>query len=357
MEEKQPKNAVLANFIHDILKLEYKAYGLRQLARDSEAEADKLNAIIERDNESADDDWLENRKKISELESLKNKDGTYPEEYYVYEENKFFSIPRLLCIWIFALFASLLVVYGLAELLVSGLDASMGSIILLSILLMLIVPPSLTLLINLIYVKINPVVKKPATKETKGSFNVLPDFVGIEAELKKSMEKIDANLSVTVAKKENQIQNYLMTAKNLKNQALEIDKIIQKMHSFNVIPTDYRNVGCLSELYKIFKNNLADNMREAIAIYETRVFRGEVIKSIKRIGDMIDDLSDDLYDIRRDISNMGNEIRQMRRSQDNNAAMQSEMLSEMRATRYANDSVNESNRIYEWYLNYKFWNE
>lgn len=356
MEEKQPKSAVLANFVHDILKLEYKAYGLRQLARDSEAEASKLNATIERDNENADDTWLEKRKKLSELESLKNEDGTYPEEYYVDEENKFFSVSRIILIWIFALFASLPAVSGLSSLLTSGLDASMGVIIIFLIIL-LAVPTLLALLINLIYVKIKPTVRKPATKETEGSFNVLPDFARREADLRKGMERINANLSVTVAKKENQIQNYLMTAKNFENQASEIDKIKQKMHRFNVIPEDYRDVGCLLELYKIFKNNLADNMREAITIYETRVFRGEVIKSIKRIGDMIDDLSDDLYDIHRDISNMGNEIQQMRRSQENNAAMQSEMLSEMRATRYAIDSVNESNRIYEWYLNYKFWNE
>ncbi|MBQ8497755.1 MAG: hypothetical protein IJ489_09930 [Clostridia bacterium] len=132
----------------------------------------------------------------------------------------------------------------------------------------------------------------------------------------------------------------------------------------NVIPPDYRDLRCLFELYRIFYNNLADTMREAIAIYEERVFRGIVVKGIYQlnnkfglISEYIVDVKDELHRISRDTDFMSGEIQRIRENQDNQNDKQDQMIEEIRATRYANEAVKESQERCEWYMNYNFWNK
>ena len=45
------------------------------------------------------------------------------------------------------------------------------------------------------------------------------------------------------------------------------------MYDMNIIPPDYRDLVYLFGFYKIFRNNLADTMREAVLLYEERDYR------------------------------------------------------------------------------------
>lgn len=60
--------------------------------------------------------------------------------------------------------------------------------------------------------------------------------------------------------------------------------------SVGVIPPDYRSYDCIGMFDQIFRNNLADTMREAVAIYEERVFRGDVIRGMGAILTQLDKL-------------------------------------------------------------------
>lgn len=50
----------------------------------------------------------------------------------------------------------------------------------------------------------------------------------------------------------------------LEKQADILDKNKNKMYDMNIIPPDYRDLVYLFGFYKIFRNNLADTMREAV---------------------------------------------------------------------------------------------
>lgn len=124
-----------------------------------------------------------------------------------------------------------------------------------------------------------------------------------------------------------------------------------KFYSVNIVPIDYRTIDCTFVLDQIFRNDLADTMREAIAKYEERVYRGEVVKGIAAIASNLNnltglmlDLSNRINSIQTQVSMMSNDLYSMA---DRQARMQSEMddnnrrvLEESRLNRYATESLN-----------------
>ena len=75
------------------------------------------------------------------------------------------------------------------------------------------------------------------------------------------------------------------------SQVTQNDLVLEKLYeqrkefySVGIVPPDYRYLDCVGVLRQIFSNDLADTMREAVLIYEERVFRGDLIRGIDKIN-------------------------------------------------------------------------
>ena len=73
-------------------------------------------------------------------------------------------------------------------------------------------------------------------------------------------------------------------------QIENLEKQRDTIYGMNVLPPDYRSLECVMALHQIFRNDLADTMRDAILLYEERLFRGEMIRGLDNIAKSIDQL-------------------------------------------------------------------
>lgn len=170
-----------------------------------------------------------------------------------------------------------------------------------------------------------------------------------------------------------------------------------QLYSLGIVPPDYRTLDSLVMLDSIFRNDLADTMREAVLIYDERVFRNEVLRGIDRIYTMLGQLSSSmraletrLIEVRTEVQKTHVELntistqlcdienkqveqyeaqlrrqdvarerqeetyRQMfnklRSSETERREQHREMLQETRALRTATESVEDAARKCEWYM-------
>ncbi len=87
----------------------------------------------------------------------------------------------------------------------------------------------------------------------------------------------------------------------LLSQADKNDLVLEKLYkqrmdfySADIIPPDYRYLDCVGVLHQIFVNDLADTMRDAILLYEERVFRGDLIRGIDQINQQLEKINHNL---------------------------------------------------------------
>ena len=128
----------------------------------------------------------------------------------------------------------------------------------------------------------------------------------------------------------------------------------------------------------MFRNDLVDTMREAVLIYEERVFRGEMIKGLENIRRAIGNLSalmaetisvlnridsntrrmkDQLYTISSDITRMNANVTGHLSTISSNlesglgaiAESQNNIASELEYSRYANDAIRTNSDRMIWY--------
>ena len=145
----------------------------------------------------------------------------------------------------------------------------------------------------------------------------------------------------------------------LKNQALLLEEYAnaiaeqkQKLYENSPIPPDYRTFDCVVMLNYIFRNNLADTMSQAVLLYEDRVFKGEVIRGVQKMYEMLGNLSHSMkaieyhfLEIRREINTMTSEVCKISEHLYESSELQKDMLNESRATKYAIESVQRSNEL------------
>ena len=150
------------------------------------------------------------------------------------------------------------------------------------------------------------------------------------------------------------------TTQFLATQISEIEKNKQKLYSLNIVPPDYRELDCLIEFDQIFRNDLADTMREAVMIYERRVANGEIIQGIQKIYHMLGELvatmrniESALYSIQSEVRLMSDDLFKFASSYEKS---QESLLSETRAARYATEALQQTQERCEWYMNRSYWN-
>jgi len=370
MRHQQRSSAFLADFIHDIIETDYKADVLRELSKQCQNQA---NLIKAKGNEVCN---FEHKKleaikeELDDLSRHKDSSGNFVEQYkLVYDtvyrkvKTKFFSWLRIFSYYaIFFIITFILFVVVASFLQTDKIQIDYWIIITISLGVLFITPLLFAFLFNLLYVLFHPESnEKHEIEEKKNITNYL--LKEQSAMMRLEFEQENYKIALEIKKKHDENATaFEEKAKFFEQQAVKLDKAKTKMLNLNIIPQDYRDLVCLFELHKIFRNNLADTMREAIAIYEERVFRGIVVQGIYQmnnkinlISEYITDMSDDLHKIRTNSNFMTNEIQHIREIQERNHDNQNQLLDEMRAVRYANQATLHSQERCERYLNYQYW--
>ena len=147
----------------------------------------------------------------------------------------------------------------------------------------------------------------------------------------------------TKAIKENELSLIQNEANLVHTKYNELLAIHNNLYSIGIIPPDYRTMDCVYVFDQIFRNDLADNMRQAVALYEERVFRGEIIKGMGTIISKLDslqgtmsDLVSDIYSVKQNVSFMSQDVYRMAEAQSKH---NDKMLENSKATRYAAETV------------------
>lgn len=151
--------------------------------------------------------------------------------------------------------------------------------------------------------------------------------------------------------------------KDIADKREKIKTNLDNFYSLDIIPPDYRTFDCVMMLDQIFRNDLADTMREAILLYEDRVFKGSVIKGMDRICSMLGCLSNEMNEVRLRLDMINSSVNQMgddlNRANDRlmnnqrelieqsikNHAATEELIKETQLGRYTNEKLLESNEI------------
>ncbi len=179
----------------------------------------------------------------------------------------------------------------------------------------------------------------------------------------------------------NESNEYYMEYTNAKEQAELLDMQIKSLvrnrqlirnnldnfYNYGIIPPDYRTFDCVMMLDQIFRNDLADTMRDAIKIYEERVFRGSVIRGMDKICSMLGQLSSEMsaISLRLDMINssvtqMGDDLfkanqRLMKNQRElidesiKNRTATEDLIRETQLGRYTNEKLLESNKRLKYY--------
>ncbi len=173
-----------------------------------------------------------------------------------------------------------------------------------------------------------------------------------------------AKKQISIAKNQvesnhNRIQFIDSQLQKLKSNFEELKKRRIEFYNIGIIPPDYRTFDCVIILDHIFRNDLADTMREAIKIYEDRVFRGEVIRGIDKICTMLDDLSGSMAIIGNTLTKINSNVRMMSQdfskfvdqyANDNRRKQEQmdELINETKLSRYAQEEL-------AYYKRWDFW--
>lgn len=138
---------------------------------------------------------------------------------------------------------------------------------------------------------------------------------------------------------------------------ISLEKTLNKYYDLNIIPQDYRTVDCIITLDHIFRNDLADTVREAILLYEEWVFRGVIVKGIENIQKMLGNLSSQMQymqqtldSIDANVSSICSDMYRMVEFQESHNRTQEQILLETQCSRQATEAIKRSNEKYEWYV-------
>ena len=191
-------------------------------------------------------------------------------------------------------------------------------------------------------------------------------ILSLEQEYKAALETAKKYYS-KVDKARNELQKTKKYCESIDDQIAVISKkrsMIRKnldqLYGYSLVPPDYRDYDCLLILDQIFRNDLADTMREAIKIYEERVFRGSVIRGMDKICSMLGQLSSDMSVISLKLDMINNNVAHMsgdlerfnQRIASESAktrAATEELIKETQLGRYTNEKLLESNKRLEYY--------
>ncbi len=160
------------------------------------------------------------------------------------------------------------------------------------------------------------------------------------------------------------IEAYNKTIKpdlDIKREKLSMQR--DQLYKYNIIPPDYRTLDCVLMLSHIYRNGLAENMRDAINLYETRVFRGEMVRGINNIFERLGEIAGKLGQvgitlnrIKADINIMSEDLfklvensEESMRQQDVMISNQNEIIEQSKLNRMATEAIARSTESLQYY--------
>ncbi len=146
--------------------------------------------------------------------------------------------------------------------------------------------------------------KKYIGEQNEAIRGIMQEIAGFEQQITEQKALADEHTA--------NAQYYREQIENVKKDLEPLYRNRITFYSDGVVPVDYRTMDCVYVLEQIFRNDLADTMREAVLMYEERVFRGEIIRGMADIAAHIDNLSSVMSRLRTDIDRISRDVAIMR---------------------------------------------
>ena len=357
--EKTPSKATIASFVHDMKEIESQQFTLEKTRERCQSERYKLENRVEKDLNSAEGRLQYAKKTLNEArQNRAEKPKEVNEPKKVREPLSYFSLfgVPLLLLYI-TLPAAILDFFGASF-------RSEEELMMCAVL--LIIAGVLMYVVN----RMVATIRYEDYKERLEKYNQFQSDFSSYRRKENDLSQAEKNLSLAekaleTAKKKKaetapQLAKLNEMVRFLTTKISEIEKRKQKLYSLNIVPPDYRELDCMIEFDQIFRNDLADTMREAIKIYDERVFRGEVIRGVDKIYTMMGELVATMLNIESALYGIQSEVRLMSdelyKFTSNAEKTQEDLLSETRAAHYATEALQKTQERCEWYMNRSCWN-
>lgn len=153
----------------------------------------------------------------------------------------------------------------------------------------------------------------------------------------------------------NQLQ---LQASECDRRADEINAILQECYiKTNIVPPDYRFIDCIIVLDHVFRNDLADTVRDAIFYYEEKKFRELVVRGVNDIFVMLQNMANVLYDVKDLLQNidlqtatLSNDVQAIAAQQYESNVLQRENIAINKARKYADEAFYASQICHNEYV-------
>ena len=372
------KKDILAQYVHDAVEMEAAIFTLDQFKVKYQQDKEQMIREKEQEVEKATNYYNVQNDKVREaketLEIYKQKQPKQEEfkqekKTYGYFERMGRDIKR--CLLIVLLFFCHLILFNVIQALLSknGIELSGKASTLLTWIELAIVLALFIIVYVLRKRKKAKRIKDEHTRKFEESLNNHKlHILSLEEECKAQSEEARARyMSVSEARAELQkTKKYCESIDKqisiITQQRNMIKKNLEQFYNYGLVPPDYRTFDCVIMLDQIFRNDLADTMREAIKIYEERVFRGSVIRGMDKICSMLGQLSSDMLAISLKLDMVNSNIAHMSSDFDSlkrrmvsesakNRAVTEDLIRETQLGRYTNEKLLESTKALEKYAN------
>ena len=169
-------------------------------------------------------------------------------------------------------------------------------------------------------------------------------------ELEKELERKKNNLKVQT----NKARTLEYRSSVLKKETQKLTKVLEQSYEqTGVVPIDYRYISCVLMIDYVFKNDLADTVREAIEYYETKVFRDGLFNKLDDIHNTLKIMSGKLSSMNsilrsidsqvgalsEDMSNISENSNLIAGSMAESIVIQEKTFAETKAMKYATEAV------------------
>lgn len=201
-------------------------------------------------------------------------------------------------------------------------------------------------------------------QEAKKSSEALSEAISSNTELLKKLEsrlnednsKLEPTQKTYEAGKKTKVI-YNEQAKKCRESAETIRKNLSTLYAFDVLPAEYRNLSSLLTFEQIFRNDLADNIEQAVKIYKQRESRNMVLakidqgyKNLDKVSNEIGSLYSSFFDIRSTVNELIQDARNVSSRMALIEAKDEEIYSEIKTARYAIEAARESQENCESYI-------
>ena len=169
-------------------------------------------------------------------------------------------------------------------------------------------------------------------------------------ELEKELERKKNNLKVQT----NKARTLEYRSSVFKKESKKMAKILEQSYEqTGVVPIDYRYISCVLMIDYVFKNDLADTVREAIEYYETKVFRDGLFNKLDDIHNTLKIMSGKLSsmtsilrsinsqvgELSEDVCNISENSNLIAGGMAESVVLQEKTFAETKAMRYATEAV------------------